>query len=108
MIEVQIPFKVYLCGAVVGQDGVERPSPPSLTASPPRIWTLAKQFCEKEWNFSIVGMRYGRCIKKLYLITGARYGRQVTWSIGNRKTYTVRANRFWTSRSNCPTPTMPT
>ena len=47
IIEGSIPFKVYICGQIIGQDGVKRYTPADLQSSPPRVWNLVKEFVEQ-------------------------------------------------------------
>lgn len=90
IVEGSTLFKNYLIGRIIGQDGHETTSPPDLEQSPPEVFVQAQRLTVQEWQIEIDGIIFGRGIKRLYLVNGASYGKQVVWDCTKRQDYQVR------------------
>ncbi|CAK0791575.1 unnamed protein product, partial [Prorocentrum cordatum] len=86
IVEGTVPFKPQIVGMLIGADGKMRASS-SMGETPPKVWILAKQCAEDEWGIKIDGIVFGRCVRRLYAVTGATFGRQVTWDCTRRDQY---------------------
>ncbi|CAK0817055.1 unnamed protein product, partial [Prorocentrum cordatum] len=86
IVEGTVPFKPQIVGMLIGADGKMRASS-SMGETPPKVWILAQQCAEDEWGIKIDGIVFGRCVRRLYAVTGATFGRQVTWDCTRRDQY---------------------
>ncbi|CAK0846103.1 unnamed protein product [Prorocentrum cordatum] len=86
IVEGTVPFKPQIVGMLIGADGKMRASS-SMGETPPKVWSLAQQCAEDEWGIKIDGIVFGRCVRRLYAVTGTTFGRQVTWDCTRRDQY---------------------
>eukprot|EP00959_Pyramimonas_sp_CCMP1952_P161476 3376564-Pyramimonas_sp.AAC.1 len=77
-------------GNIIGKDGLQHQTPADLSQNPPKLWQQAVQCAENEWGIKIDGIIYGRCVRRLYEVSGASFGRQVIWDCTNRSQYVTR------------------